>query len=239
QPYSVIKIEKTSAKEKLAKLCGQGYMAKAPLHLIFCIDFHRLKRWAALEKAPFSADSGFRNFWIAFQDAIICAQNMGTAADSLGLGSVYIGPIFDNIKTVRKMFRLPKGVIPVVSLVIGYPSVKPPIRKRLGKKIVVHNEIYRNIPDGELLNPFDEKYKNAKTEINAKNLKTITKACKSVHGDKFASKCLAEIKAKKYINRAQLYFGLHYRADKMLFSNPKFLKMLKEAGLGCFTQTKK
>ncbi len=239
QPYSVIKIEKTSSKAKLAKLCGQSFMAKAPTHLIFCMDFHRLKRWAALEKAPFSADSSLRSFWIAFQDTVICAQNMCVAADSMGLGSVYIGPIFNNISAVRKMCRLPKGVIPVVSLVLGYPLRKPPIRARLSRNIVAHNEVYRNISDGELLKAFDEKYKNAKTEINAKNLKTITEVCKNVNGDKFANKCLSEIEARKYINRAQLYFGLHYRADKMLAANPKFLKMLKAAGLVCFSRVKK
>lgn len=239
QPYSVIKIEKPAAKEKLAKLCGQRFMANAPMHLIFCIDFHRLSRWAELEKAPFAAEDSFRSFWIAFQDTIICAQNMCTAADSMGVGSVYIGPIFDNIAAVRKMCDLPKGVIPVVGLVLGYPSVKPPISKRLGRKIVIHDEVYRNISDKELLNAFDEKYKNAKTDIDAENLKTITTVCKNIKGKKFTDECLAEIESRKYINMAQRYFGLHYRADKMVDANSKLLKMLKDAGLGCFTKAKK
>jgi len=234
QPYSVIKIEKQAAKNRLAKLCWQSFMKKAPLHLIFCVDFHRLKRWAKLENAPFAADRSLRPFWIAFQDTIICAQNMCTAADALGLGSVYIGPIFDSIPAIRKMCRLPKGVVPVVSLALGYPSIFPEPRKKLGAGTVVHSEVYRNIPDKELLAAFAGKYKGARAEITKKDLKTMFQVCQAVHGPKFAKKCVEGIKARKYINRAQVYFGLHYRADKMLSGTPKSMKMLAKAGLACF-----
>lgn len=239
QPYSIVKISKPSTTARLAKLCGQPFLNGAPLHLIFCVDFHRLKRWAGLQLAPFSADRALRPFWIAFQDTVICAQNICTAADSLGLGSVYIGPIFDKMPAIRKMCRLPKGVIPVVSLAIGYPSIFPEPRKRLAASIVVHNEVYRKIPGTELLAAFDEKYKDAKKEITAKDLKTIRGVCVAVHGRKLAQKCASTVQANKYFNRAQVYFGLHYRADKMLSSTPKHLKMLSKAGLVCFRPTGK
>lgn len=234
QPYSVIKIEKRSAIDRLAKLCGQSFMKKAPLHFIFCVDFHRLRRWAKMESAPFSADRSLRPFWIAFQDTILCAQNMCTAADALGLGSVYIGPIFDRIPEIRKMCRLPKGVVPVVSLVVGYPSVFPDTRKRLGSKIVVHNEVYRNIDDRELLAAFSEKYKGVRREITKKDLETLYRVCKSVHGPAFAEKSVKTAKRLGYINRAQVYFGLNYQADRMLSNTPKQFKMLAKAGLSCF-----
>jgi len=238
QPYSVIKIEKPGARSRLSKLCGQSFMKKAPLHLVFCMDFHRLRRWAKLEKAPFSADRALRPFWIAFQDTMICAQNMCTAADSLGLGSVYIGPVFDKIREIRKMCQLPKGVIPVVSLAVGYPAFFPAPREKLGPEVVVHNEVYREIPDEELLRAFEEKYKNARTEINTKDMRTLYQVCKSLEGDKFARACAGAVKARRYINRAQVYFGLHYRADRMLSDMSKQIKMLSKAGLTCFTQGK-
>lgn len=234
QPYSIIKVEKAAARSRLAKLCGQSFMARAPLHLVFCLDFHRLRRWAKLEEAPFSADRAFRPFWIAFQDTMICAQSMCIAADALGLGSVYIGPVFDKIPAVRKMCRLPKGVIPVVSLAVGYPSVIPAPRKKLGAGIITHDEVYRKIPDRELLAAFDKKYKDGRTGITAKNLKTMFEVCRSVRGPRFARECVKGIRARGYINRAQTYFGLHYRADRMLVSTPKFLNMLRIAGLNCF-----
>jgi len=231
QPYSMIKIEKTAGKKQLAKLCGQSFLAKAPLHFIFCVDFHRLKRWAELEHAPFSADRSLRPFWIAFQDTIICAQNMCVAADALGLGSVYIGPVFDSMAAIRRMCRLPKGVIPVVSLALGYPVAKPPMRKRLGAAILAHNEVYRKIPDKELASAYSEKYKGISQEITAKGLRTFLKACNGAHCPAFASKSVKEAQARKYFNAPQVIFGLHYKADEMLAKTPKHLKMLKKAGL--------
>lgn len=239
QPYSVIKIEKRTAIDRLAKLCGQNFMRTAPLHLVFCIDFYRLKRWAKMESAPFSADRALRPFWIAFQDTVICAQNMCTAADALGLGSVYIGPVFDRITEIRKMCRLPKGVVPVVSLVVGYPSVSPSPRKRLGAKIVVHNEVYREAGDRELIEAFSEKYNGFRREITGKDLDTLHRVCRRVHGTAFAEKSVKAAKKLGHINRAQVYFGLNYQADRMLSDTPKRLKTLLKAGLSCFSSGRK
>ncbi len=234
QPYSVIKIEKRTAIARLAKLCGQKFMKTAPLHFVFCVDFYRLKRWAKMEHAPFSADRALRPFWIAFQDTVLCAQNMCTAADALGLGSVYIGPIFDRIPEIRKLCKLPKGVIPVVSLVVGYPSIFPASRKRLKTKIVVHNEVYRDIGDKELLAAFFEKYKGFHREIAGKDLETLYRVCRNVHGAAFAERSLKAAKKLGSINRAQVYFGLNYQADRLLSGTPRQIKMLAKAGLPCF-----
>lgn len=239
QPYSIVKIEKRAAINRLAKLCGQRFMKTAPLHLVFCIDLYRLKRWAKMESAPFSADRALRPFWIAFQDTVICAQNMCTAADALGLGSVYIGPIFDRIPEIRKMCRLPKGVVPVVSLVVGYPSIFPAPRKRLGTKIVVHNETYRDIDDKELLAAYSEKYNGFKREITGNDLETLRRVCRCVHGAAFAEKSVNRAKRLGFINRAQVYFGLNYQADRLLFATPTQLKMLSKAGLSCFLSSAK
>ena len=72
QPYSIIKIEDKEKKLKLAEWFGQKFIGTAPLDLMFCIDLHRLQRWAELEVAPFSATSSMPHFWISFQDTIIC-----------------------------------------------------------------------------------------------------------------------------------------------------------------------
>jgi len=80
---------------------GQGSVAtraslpKPQSNLVFCIDWRRLERWASLEAAPFSATQSFRHFWISFQDTIICAQNICTAADAVGLGSCYVGTVLE------------------------------------------------------------------------------------------------------------------------------------------------
>ena len=131
QPFSIIVISDDEMKHKLVELGNQKLIEKAPVSLLFCIDFHRNKRWAELEGAPYSAEKSIQNFWIAFQDTIIAAQNICTAADSYGLGSVYLGTVMYQMLKLRNMFDLPEGVIPVVMVSMGYRASAKVIRKKL------------------------------------------------------------------------------------------------------------
>lgn len=234
QPYSIIKIEDGGMKQKLAEMCGQSFIGKAPVLLLFCIDWHRNERWASLEVAPFTATSSFRHFWVSFQDVIICAQNICTAADSMGLGSVYIGTVIDTPADIQAMFKLPKGVFPVVLLCIGYPKARAMSRKKLGVNVVVHSERYREIEDQELTAAYKEKYPDYKLEITKERLEKVLKVCQQVHGEEFAKKCAERIKANGCINRAQHYFGLHYQADLMPEGNDEYLKLMEEFGFNWF-----
>jgi len=234
QPYSIIKIEKQATKRKLAELADQKFIAKAPIDLLFCIDFHRLERWAKLEIAPFTATSSFRHFWISFQDTIISAQNICTAADSLGLGSVYIGTVLEFFRELKDMFQLPNGVFPIVLLCLGYPKIKSGPRKKLNIDVIVHEEKYQEMKEEELLDVFNRKYPGFKVEITEERLKTIEEVCIKVHGEEFARKCINKIKENGYINTVQLYFGLHYRADLMPEGNDDYLQIMKDFGFNWF-----
>jgi FMN reductase [NAD(P)H] len=234
QPYSIIKIVLTETRNRLAEMCGQDFIARAPVNLIFCIDWHRLRRWAELELAPFTATDSFRHFWISFQDTIISAQNICTAADAMGLGSVYIGTIMDLMPEIRDICALPKGVLPVVLLCLGYPRSELMVRRKLGREVVVHSEEYREIDDQRLRDAYDEKYHHAKIEMTDERLESMKKVCEKVHGAVFAKKCIEDIKKKGYISVAQRYFGLHYGADLMPDSNEEFLRWMKEFGFGWF-----
>ncbi len=235
QPYSIIKIENKENAKKIAELCGkQDFIADAPLNLLFCIDWHRLQRWAEHEYAPFSATNSFRHFWISLQDTVIAAQNICTAADAMGLGSVYIGTVLECFRELRDMFKLPNGVFPVVLLCVGYPKNKPLIRKKLPVSIIVHDEQYRHIDEDRLAAAFNEKHQNIKVEITDSRLKQIDEVCRKIHGKDFADNCLARIKEQSYINAAQRYFGLHYAADLMSEGNDDFIKIMKESGFNWF-----
>jgi len=234
QPYSIIKIEDSEMKQKLAEMCGQNFIGKAPVLLLFCIDWHRNERWASLEVAPFTATSSFRHFWVSFLDVAICAQNICTAADSMGLGSVYIGTVIDMPADLQAMFKLPKGVFPVVLLCIGYPTARPMPRKKLGVDVVVHSERYQEIEDQKLIDAYKEKYHDYKLEITEERLEMILKVCQQVHGEELAKKCAERIKANGYINRAQHYFGLHYPADLMPDGNDDYLRLMEEFGFNWF-----
>jgi len=234
QPYSIIKIEDDKTKQKLAEWCTQDFIAQAAVDLLFCIDWHRLERWAQLEIAPFSAMSSFGHFWISFQDTVICAQNICTAADSLGLGSVYVGTILLFLREIRDLLQLPKGVFPVVLLCLGYPKGKRLPRKKLGVGVVVHDEKYHEISDQKLKSAFDRKYPNVKIEMTEERLNEISEVCRIVHDEEFAKQCIARIKENRYINHVQRYFGLHYRADIMSQENDELLAIVEELGFHWF-----
>jgi nitroreductase len=235
QPYSIIKIEDKETNRILAKLCGdQPWIGAAPVNLLFCIDWHRLERWAKLEMAPFTGRSSFQNFWISFQDVIIAAQNICTAADSMGLGSVYIGTVLECFRELRDMFELPQGVFPVVLLCLGYPKSRPGPARKLGVDTVVHDEKYRHLTDEQLVDAFESKYPGRRREITKERLEIIERACREVHGEEFARKCLDRIDANGYINQAQYLFGLHYCADEMPTGNETYMEIMEEFGFDWF-----
>lgn len=235
QPYSIIKIEDEEAKKKLAELNeNQSFIADAPVNLLFCIDWHRLERWAELEGAPFTAKSSFRHFWISFQDTIICAQNICTAADSMGLGSVYVGTVIDCLRELREMLKLPDGVFPVVLLSLGYPKSPLKQRRKLGIEAVVHDEKYQELEDDRLLELFEEKYPGVKYSASPENMEKIRKVCTYAGGEELAEKCLKKIKEQGYINQVQRYFGLHYAASEMPLQNEEFLRIMEEFGFKWF-----
>jgi nitroreductase len=238
QPYSIIMIQSRETRNKLAEMCAQRFIADAPVNLIFCIDWHRLERWAEIEIAPFTARNSFRHFWISFQDTIISAQNICTAADALGLGSVYIGTIMDFLPEIVDICQLPTGVLPVVLLCLGYPKSDLMVRRKLGRETIVHKEHYQEKEETDLVKAFDEKYHHAKIEKTTERVKIMRQVCERVCGKRFAQKCIDEIERRGYINVAQRYFGLHYSADIMPEGNDGFIKIMKDLGFGWFEKFK-
>jgi nitroreductase len=235
QPYSIIKIKDDDVKRKLTTLCGeQEFIYTAPVDLLFCIDWHRLERWAKLHNAPFTANNSFRHFWISFQDTIIAAQNICTAADAFGLGSVYVGTVLECFRELRDMLKLPDGVFPVVLLSLGYPKVRPASKKKLDIDTIVHDEKYQDLPDSQLLEAFEKKYPDWKKEITAERLEIYQEVCRAIYGEESAKKYFETIKKQGYFNAVQNYFGLHYMANLMLERNDEFLKIVEDFGFGWF-----
>ncbi len=236
QPYSIIQIQDPATRETLAEKCGQGFIARAPTSLMFCLDWHRLEQWARLQVAPCTASSSFRHFWITFQDTIICAQNICTAADAMGLGSVYIGTVLEFFDEIKEMLALPQKVFPVVLLCLGYPKSKPVPRRKLGVDIVVHAERYQPIEDAELLAAFEQKYPGYKIEATPERIEQIAEVCRQVHGEAFARACVERIKETGHITAVQRYFGLHYRANEMPLGNKEYLETMERFGFDWFKE---
>lgn len=237
QPYSVIKVLDPEVRQRLTTLCGdQPFIGQAPVNLVFCIDFHRLERWAALENAPFSARRAFRHFWISFQDVIICAQTVCTAANAMGLGAVYVGTVLECLEELRDLLKLPTGVFPVVMVCLGYPKGQLAPRRKLGVDVVVHDETYREMTDEELLRAYGEKYGGQTFEATPERVTSIARAWREVHGDDYAEEFLARVKRDGHVNMAQRVFGLNYPADEMPRRNRYIMGAARNAGFDWFDQ---
>jgi len=241
QPYSVIKIQDDENRRWFVELGAQKFVGEAPVLLLFCIDYRRLRRWAGLEAAPFTATSAFRHFWISFQDTIMFAQNICTAADAMGLGTCYIGTILEIFPELRERFNLPDGVFPVVLMTLGYPAKEIKPRRKLGVDVVVHDEAYGDLGDEELLEAYNAKYAgrdSRRVEITEERLETIRGVCLKVHDEEFAARCVEKVEENGYFSAVQRYFGLHYRADRMPKRNLEYLKRMEEGGFHWFKEFK-
>lgn len=125
QLYAMIEVSDQAIKDTLADTCDhQPFIAKAPLVVVFCADYQRLYEGMATFVDPSIRKPGIGDCFLAMADTFIAAQNAVVAAESLGIGSCYIGDIIENFETHQQLFDLPPYVIPVCMLVFGYPTVQ-------------------------------------------------------------------------------------------------------------------
>lgn len=146
QAYSIIMVKDRLRKEKLAQLCGnQQHVIDCPIFLVFCGDFNRILISSNLEKAERHFDT-VEPFIVATVDAALIAQNVMLAAESYGLGGVYIGGIRNNSKEVSELLNLPDFVYPVFGMCLGFPDPEKisEQKPRLPLKAILHEEIYQN-----------------------------------------------------------------------------------------------
>ncbi|MFZ5916414.1 MAG: NADPH-dependent oxidoreductase [Chloroflexota bacterium] len=142
QYYSVIAVQDPARKERLAALCGdQAHIRQCPVFLAFCADAYRLRRACALEGKQLQTDY-LEAFLVATVDTALLAQNVALAAESLGLGIVYIGAIRNNTAQVIAELELPELVFPITGLCLGYPAEDPALKPRLPLPAVLHRERY-------------------------------------------------------------------------------------------------
>ena len=153
QLYTILDITDQSIKEKLVETCDhQPMIAQAKMVLIFCAD---CKKWydAYLAVGCQPRHPGAGDLMLAAGDAMIAAQNTVTAAESLGIGSCYIGDIMENYEQQRELLHLPDFVVPVGMVIFGYPTeqqLRRPKPKRVDMKFIVHENGYHPMSDAEL-----------------------------------------------------------------------------------------
>lgn len=182
QVYSIIVTKSQEMKEKLAPShFNQAMVKEAPVLLTFCADFNRFNKWCIQRKAKPGYDN-FLSFLTAAIDAIIAAQNACLEAESHGLGICYLGTAIYNADKIIDILELPKGVVPVTAVTIGYPDETPPLTDRLPAEAVVHYEKYSDFSEKDIDNLYKEKEarEDSKQFIKENELETLAQVFTNV-----------------------------------------------------------
>jgi FMN reductase (NADPH) len=157
QVYSIIITRDQEMKKALAPLhFNQKMVTEAPVVLTFCADFNRFNRWCELNNAEPGYDN-FLSFITAAIDALLVAQTLCIAAESKGLGICYLGTTTYMAQKIAELLKLPKGVVPVTTVTLGWPSELPEQVDRLPLKAVVHNELYSDYSEADIRKYYAEK----------------------------------------------------------------------------------
>ncbi|HEX2921606.1 MAG TPA: nitroreductase family protein [Bacteroidales bacterium] len=157
QLYSIIITRDNGKKKELLPLhFGQKMITEAPVVLTFCADFNRFNKWCS-ERGANPGYDNFLSFFTAAIDAILVAQTTAIASEAKGLGICYLGTTTYMAHKIIEVLRLPSGVIPVVTITIGWPAETPPDPGRLPLEAIVHNEVYNNYTTELINNIYSEK----------------------------------------------------------------------------------
>ena len=204
QVYSVIITRDSNMKTDLLPLhFNQKMITEAPVVLTFCADFNRFNKWCLLKKAEPGYDN-FLSFMTAAIDALLVAQTFCIAAESQGLGICYLGTTTYTANKIIDLLKLPRGVVPVTTVTLGWPAENPEQVDRLPLEAVIHNETYRDysISDLEKYYKDKEERSDSKQFVAENNKETL----------------------------AQVFTDVRYKkADNVYFSNV-LLQVLKDQG---------
>lgn len=157
QWYSVIVTTEPSVRRELNRLhFNQVAAVSAPVIMTFCADINRFVLWCTMNHAVPGYDN-FMSFLNASIDATLVAQNFCVAAENSGLGICYLGTVTYNAEEIIQLLKLPKLVMPVVSVAIGWPENIPEKPDRLSLQSIIHREVYMNYSSDNIREIYHEK----------------------------------------------------------------------------------
>lgn len=204
QLYSVVVTRSDEMKAKLAPAhFNQPMVQSAPVVLTVCADFNRTTRWAEHRQASPGYDN-FLSFLNAATDALLYTQTLTVLAEEKGLGTCFLGTTIYNAQQIIDILHLPKLVVPIATLTLGWPDEEPKQTERLPLEAIVHEETYTDYSP-ELI----DRYYHEKEELPE-------------------NKHFVEINQKKTL--AQVFTDLRYtRKDNELLS-ANMLAVLRKQG---------
>jgi nitroreductase len=204
QAYSVVVTTGDSIKERLLPAhFNQPMITQAPVVLTFCADFNRFSQWCELRQAEPGYDN-FQSFMATTIDTLLAAQTFCIAAESVGLGICYLGTTTYNAGEIIDVLKLPKLVVPITTITVGYPEIIPEQTDRLPLDAIVHYETYHKFTRADIDRIYADKENNL-----------------------FYKDFIAENKKETL---AQVFTDIRYSRENNEFFSEKFLKVLKDQG---------
>lgn len=160
QDFSVIIVDDPQLKAQLSVLCdNQLFIKNAPLIYIFVMDFSRHKRYfelSAVDDTDFKVPH-YGTMMNGIIDATIAAQTASVAANSLGIGTCYIGDIVENYEQVTSLLNLDQSMMPVAMLTMGYFEQELKLSTKIDKQYIFHNNKYQQPTDQQINHMFAER----------------------------------------------------------------------------------
>ncbi|MGK3135622.1 oxygen-insensitive NADPH nitroreductase [Pantoea sp. SOD02] len=151
QCSSIIRITDPAKREQLVQLTGgQPWVSAAAEFWVFCADFNRHQ-----QICPDAQLGRAEQLLLGCVDTALMAQNAMVAAESLGLGGVFIGGIRNSIAEVTELLELPKFVLPLFGFCVGHPADAPDVKPRMPQAMLVHENSYQPV-DKKVLAQYDE-----------------------------------------------------------------------------------
>ncbi|WP_314666972.1 nitroreductase family protein [Prevotella aurantiaca] len=204
QLYSVIATRNSEMKQKLAPThFNQPMVENAAVVLTFCADFNRTTVWANNRKGAPGYDN-FLSFLNAATDALLYCQTFTNLAEAEGLGTCFLGTTIYNPKQIIDLLKLPKLVMPVATLTIGWPNETPTQPDRLPLESILHEETY--------------------TDYTAESIDQYYKVKESLEENKHF------VEINKTETLAQIYTDIRYKKSDNEAISTGLLETLKQQG---------
>lgn len=204
QLYSIIVSQSSAIKEQLSPChFNQPSVMQSAAVVTFCADVNRFSRWCEQR----DANPVYHNFgwWVnAAIDALLASENFALEAEEQGLGVCYLGTTTYTARRIIEILNLPRGVVPVTTIVVGYADAEPPLTPRLPLEAVVHYEKYGDFTTEQI----DDIYAETENSDFTKQL----------------------IKENGLPNLAQIFTLRRYTEDDNLHFSKEYYDVLREQG---------
>ncbi|MDJ0740523.1 MAG: oxygen-insensitive NADPH nitroreductase [Gammaproteobacteria bacterium] len=187
QAYSVIRVTRAADRAAIAAAAGkQAWIEQAAEFLVFCADLRRVE--GACERVGEGALDGYAEHSVAaIVDVALMAQNVMLAAESQGLGGVFIGGIRNAPDVVVETLALPRLVVPVFGMCLGWPDQRNAVKPRLPTDLVLHQDRYLD-PPAPRMQAYDAEMADyyAARDANARSADWSAPTARAIQGKKRA-----------------------------------------------------